>query len=211
MAPSSPFFAHPALEEEAGERLYNFALLDQIAALQWVQENIHAFGGDAANVTLFGESAGARSVLSLMASPKAKGLFHKAIIQSGYTLPDLPREKALEKGRLLAEHFALPQASAEELRAIPAEAFWSLTAPLNTGPAPIVGDAVLPQPMLETFFAGRQHPMPVMIGSNSDEASVMAVFGVDIAGQIQKLRRERRLGLGLIKLLYPGVKGDEAL
>ncbi len=92
------FFAHPALEEEAGERLYNFALLDQIAALQWVQENIHAFGGDAANVTLFGESAGARSVLSLMASPKAKGLFHKAIIQSGYTLPDLPREKALEKG-----------------------------------------------------------------------------------------------------------------
>ena len=71
------FFAHPALEEEAGERLYNFALLDQIAALQWVQENIHAFGGDAANVTLFGESAGARSVLSLMASPKAKGLFHK--------------------------------------------------------------------------------------------------------------------------------------
>jgi para-nitrobenzyl esterase len=148
------FFAHPALEEEAGERLYNFALLDQIAALQWVQENIHAFGGDAANVTLFGESAGARSVLSLMASPKAKGLFHKAIIQSGYTLPDLPREKALEKGRLLAEHFALPQASAEELRAIPAEAFWSLTAPLNTGPAPIVGDAVLPQPMLETFLPG---------------------------------------------------------
>lgn len=205
------FFAHPALEEEAGERLYNFALLDQIAALQWVQENIHAFGGDAANVTLFGESAGARSVLSLMASPKAKGLFHKAIIQSGYTLPDLPREKALEKGRLLAEHFALPQASAEQLRAIPAEAFWSLSAPLNIGPAPIAGDIVLPQPMLETFFAGRQHPMPVIIGSNSDEASVMAVFGVDIAGQIQKLRRERRLGLGLIKLLYPGVKGDEAL
>ena len=205
------FFAHPALEEEEGERIYNFALLDQIAALQWVQENIHAFGGDAANVTLFGESAGARSVLSLMVSPKSRGLFHKAIIQSGYTLPDLPREKALAKGQLIAEHFALPQASAEQLRAIPAEAFWSLTAPLTIGPAPIVGDTVLPQPMLETFFSGRQHPLPVMIGSNSDEASVMAVFGVDIAGQIQKLRRERRLGLGLIKLLYPSVKGDEAL
>lgn len=69
------FFAHPALEGEDGERIYNFALLDQIAALQWVQENIHAFGGDAANVTLFGESAGARSVLSLMVSPKSRGLF----------------------------------------------------------------------------------------------------------------------------------------
>jgi para-nitrobenzyl esterase len=87
-----------------------------------------------------------------MVSPKSRGLFHKAIIQSGYTLPDLPREKALEKGRLLAEHFSLPQASAAQLRAIPAEAFWSLTAPLNTGPAPIVGDAVLPQPMLEAFL-----------------------------------------------------------
>ncbi len=53
--------------------------------------------------------------------------------------------------------------------------------------------------------------MPVLVGSNSDEASVMAVFGVDLAGEIQKLRRERRLGLGLIKLLYPGVKGDEEL
>lgn len=57
--------------------------------------------------------------------------------------------------------------------------------------------------MLETFFAAKQHPIPVMIGSNSDEASVLAVFGVDIAGQIQKMRRERRVGLGLIRLLYP--------
>lgn len=65
--------------------------------------------------------------------------------------------------------------------------------------------------MLETFFAAQQHPMPVIVGSNSDEASVLAVFGIDIAGQIQKLRRERRVGLGLIRLLYNGVKGDEAL
>jgi len=65
--------------------------------------------------------------------------------------------------------------------------------------------------MLDTFFAARHHPMPIMVGSNSDEASVMAVFGIDLAGQIQKLRRERRLGLGLIKLLYPGVKDDTEL
>ncbi|KFC10320.1 putative esterase [Trabulsiella guamensis ATCC 49490] len=205
------FFAHPALEGEEPERVYNFALLDQIAALKWVQENIHAFGGDASNITLFGESAGARSVLSLMASPKAVGLFHKAIIQSGYTLADTPREKALEKGEQIAAHFGLQNATADELRRIPADVFWPLAAPLNIGPAPIVGDAVLPQPMLEVFFAGKQHPMPVIVGSNSDEASVMEVFGVDLAEQIQKLRRERRLGLGLIKLLYPGVKGDVEL
>ncbi|UQQ17740.1 carboxylesterase family protein [Salmonella sp. WGH-01] len=67
------FFAHPALEGEGAECIHNFALLDQIAALRWVQDNIAAFGGDTQNVTLFGESAGARSVLSLMASPLAKG------------------------------------------------------------------------------------------------------------------------------------------
>ena len=81
---------------------------------RWIRKG--AFGGDAANVTLFGESAGARSVLSLMASPKAKGLFHKAIIQSGYTLPDLPRETALARGQRLAEHLHLPNATAERLR-----------------------------------------------------------------------------------------------
>lgn len=79
--------------------VHNFALLDQIAALEWVRDNIAAFGGNPENVTLFGESAGARSVLSLLASPLAKGLFHKAIVQSGYTLPDTPREQALRKGK----------------------------------------------------------------------------------------------------------------
>ncbi|WP_179127172.1 carboxylesterase family protein, partial [Salmonella enterica] len=109
------FFAHPALEGEEAECIHNFALLDQIAALRWVQDNIAAFGGDTQNVTLFGESAGARSVLSLMASPLAKGLFHKAIIQSGYTLPDTPREVALKKGVALAEHLGLAHATAEQL------------------------------------------------------------------------------------------------
>lgn len=205
------FFAHPALQGEDGETLCNFGLLDQIAALRWVQENIHGFGGDANNVTLFGESAGGRSVMSLMASPLAKGLFHKAIIQSSYTLADTPLERALEKGVAIADHFGLADASAEQLRAIPAQAFWPLTPPLKIAPAPIAGDSVLPKPALDVFFNATQHPMPVIVGSNSDEASVMAEFGVDLAGQIEKLRREQRFGLGMIKLLYPGVKGDREL
>lgn len=203
------FFAHPALDE--GEPVHNFALLDQIAALRWVRENIAAFGGDRDNVTLFGESAGARSVLSLLASPLAKGLFHKACVQSGYTLPDTPREKALQKGVALAAHLGLENASAQQLRALPADAFWPLAAPHTIAPTPISGDSVLPQPMLETFFAARQHPMPVLIGSNSDEASVLAWFGVSLEAQIARLRRERRLGLGLIRLLYPGVRDDREL
>ncbi|MDF7680931.1 carboxylesterase/lipase family protein [Enterobacteriaceae bacterium ESL0689] len=205
------FFAHPALEGEEGERIYNFALLDQIAALQWVRDNIAAFGGDPANITLFGESAGARSVLSLMASPKSAGLFHKAIIQSSYTLPDTPREKALQKGQQLAAFFSLPDASAQQLRAIPAASLWSLPAPFTLDPTPISGDAVLPQETLTTFLAGRQQAMPVMVGSNSDESSVMSLFGVDIAEKIGQLRRNAPLALALIKLLYPGANGDEAL
>jgi para-nitrobenzyl esterase len=206
------FFAHPSLAGEDPEGpLANFALLDQIAALEWVRDNIGAFGGDPQNITLFGESAGGRSVLSLMVSPLSAGLFHKAIAQSAYTLADEPFSEAMARSEAVARHLGLENASAAQLRALPADAFWPLTGPLGTGPVPICGDRVLPQPMLESLMAGRQHPMPLMIGSNSDEASVMGVFGVDLAQQIQRMRRDHRLGLALIRMLYPGVRGDEAL
>ncbi|WP_455819830.1 carboxylesterase/lipase family protein [Pseudomonas cerasi] len=207
------FFAHPALDSEYadGEVVNNFALLDQIAALQWVQRNIRSFGGNPKNVTLMGESSGARSVLALYASPLARGLFHKGIVQSAYGVPDVSRADALKKGEALARHFNLPHASAEQLRALPAESFWPLDRALSIGPVAIHGDMVLPQPMLGVFAAAKQQRLPLMIGSNSDEASVLAYFGVDAAKVIADMRRKHPLALRLIKLLYKDVWDDDEL
>lgn len=199
------FFAHPAMEHEQATTgpLHNFALLDQIAALQWVQQHIHAFGGDAGNVTLFGESSGARSVLSLCCSPLSAGLFHKGIVQSAYSLPDVTRPAALEKGVKVASCLGVPaDASMEQLRALPADAFWSLDNSYGLGPVAIAGDAVLPAPVLETFMAGRHHRLPLMAGSNSDEASVLEYFGVDAATVVDRLRRQNRLSYRLLKWIY---------
>ena len=88
------FFAHPALDQENHGQAINFGLLDQVAALKWVRQNIGALGGDPNNVTIFGESAGGQSVLALFASPLARGLFNKGIAESAYGLPSHPRDKA---------------------------------------------------------------------------------------------------------------------
>ncbi|MEA1064977.1 carboxylesterase/lipase family protein [Erwinia sp. HR93] len=207
------FFAHPALQgEDISGETWNFGLLDQIAALYWVRKNIARFGGDPRNVTLFGESAGGRSVLSLLASPLGRGLFDKAIVQSAYTLEDESAEKAQARCMAAVRHLGAGiDSDAATLRKLPADALCAAGMPFTMGPVPICGDRVLPQSMMRCFMAARQHPVPVMIGSNSDEASVMNFFGIDLAQQIQRMRRERRLGLGLIRMLYPGVRNDAEL
>jgi para-nitrobenzyl esterase len=203
------FFAHPALEKEAPGGPANFGLLDQIAALAWVQQNIAAFGGNPENVTIFGQSAGAKSVLALVASPLARGLFHKGIAHSSYILPDNSRAKAVEIGIKVSQALGVSAAAtAADLRAVPAGKFAALEGQgLSNAPVPIAGDPVLPQSIQATFAAGREAPVPLMLGDTSDDTSVVAAFGVDPAAVL------KRLGAAgfLVRALYPGVRDDSEL
>jgi para-nitrobenzyl esterase len=153
------FFAHPALRGDVA----NFGLLDQVAALQWVRDHIAAFGGDAGNVTLFGGSAGGMSVNALMASPRAEGLFDRAITQSG-----LGREEpqTLAAARRSA---GLRGATLAELRDLDAETV--MRAPLNafTGDVPLVDAGVLPAPVADVFAAGDEADVPYLIGTTDLE------------------------------------------
>lgn len=204
------FFAHPALERESPGGPANFGLLDQIAALRWVQNNIQQFGGDPRNVTILGQSAGAKSVMALLASPLARGLFHKGIAMSSYALPDATRAKATEVGTKVTTALGLPgaDASMEQLRAVAAEKFSQLRGQeLSLSPAPIAGDAVLPQSIEDTFAAGKEAPVPLILGNTSDDASVIVAFGVDPGEVIKKLGAS---GI-FVKALYPGVRDQAEL
>jgi para-nitrobenzyl esterase len=198
------FFAHPALNKGASEVHYNFGLLDQVAALKWVKQNIGQFGGDANNVTLMGQSAGGKSVLWHFASPLSRGLFHKGIAQSVYILPDASLEKAREVAIKIASATGLDgaDASIESLRKVEPEAFFEIADKgAAIGPVGIVGDAMLPRSIADTFRAGDEARLSLIIGNTSDDSSVIAAFGVSPSDIMKKIGA---LGFGL-KLLYPRV------
>jgi para-nitrobenzyl esterase len=178
--------------------------------LKWVRKNIAAFGGDPDNVTIFGQSAGAESVLALYASPLARGLFHKGIAQSPYGIPGHTPQKARTVGIAVATAVGAngANASAAQLRAIPAEKFGSLEAPeLTLSPAFISGDAALPVAILESFQKKNEAALPLIIGNNSNEATVATAFGVDPSKVIQGFGKAKIF----IKPLYPKVSGDADL
>jgi len=170
------FFAHPALTKAApaGEPIANYAIMDQIAALKWVRRNISRFGGDPANVTIFGESAGGQDVLTLMASPAARGLFNKATVQSGGGWGQPPSlAEAEAHGAATAAALGLPVgASADQLRAIPTADLVKASqgAP---GVSPILDGRIVTESIAQAFAKGEQAPVPLIIGANSDEASLL--------------------------------------
>ena len=170
-------FPHPALTEPSA----NFGLLDQIAALGWVQRNIAAFGGYPDNVTAFGESAGGASVAYLMAAPAARGLIAKAIIQSGaLDLPEVSRDVVAEQ--MAAAMEGLPHASAAELRSVPAAMLLQIPLP-RTATMPYVDGVVVPMKMTEAFRQGAFARVPMLIGTNSFEAGF---FGPAWYGTVQQ-------------------------
>jgi para-nitrobenzyl esterase len=176
------FFAHPALTREASanQPLYNYGLMDQIAALKWVKRNIRAFGGDPANVTVFGESAGGADVLDLMVTPSARGLFRRAIVQSGggWSAPVTLAQREVQ-GAVFATRLGLPGASATtaQLRALPAEAL--IASAEVTGPA--VDGRLMRESATQAFARRDADPVPLIMGSNSNEASLMGALGLNSA------------------------------
>lgn len=168
-------WAHPALSAEKGNGPNaNHALMDAIAALRWVKENAESFGGDPDNVTLFGESAGATMTANLVTSPLAEGLFDKAIFQSTGSLPTpgTPLVQAEARGEASAKALGLPDATAAQLRALPAERFLSDRA-AAFGLRTIIDGVVKPASIMETFEAGREHDVLLMLGTNSDEGRLV--------------------------------------
>jgi para-nitrobenzyl esterase len=220
------FLAHPALSQESADKVSgNYGLLDQVEGLRWVKRNIAAFGGDPDRVAIFGESAGGVSVLCLMAAPQAKGLFQAAIAQS--PVMNLPRlrqapaggESAEQAGRRIIAACGLDaQADAAQMRRLdvktllkggPSEGLPGGPVRLRPRPlraGPVIDGHVLPDDPNALFAAGREHPVPLIIGNTREEMAIMllgARMPADEAAYQKKLADEFGEQAGPLAKAYP--------
>ncbi|GAA5043809.1 carboxylesterase/lipase family protein [Nocardia callitridis] len=197
----------------------NLGLRDQVAALEWVRANIAAFGGDPGNVTIFGESAGANAVLTLLATPAAKGLFHQAISQSAPADWSLTADDARAFAHRCVERLgATPDTAAAVLRTAPGKEIGravdrAVGAVLREHPGrftavPVVDGDYLPRAPLEAIIDGTAHSVPLIIGTNRDEGTLFSRFEDSLPTTADRLRKAlARSGENLesrVAAAYPG-------
>jgi para-nitrobenzyl esterase len=196
------FLAHPDLQD-AGEVGANFGLLDQIAALEWVREHASALGGDPGIVTLFGESAGAMSFGALLGAPAARGLFHRAILQSGAAHNVSSRANGLHVAELFRAAIGQPDAPVEVLRTLPVDAILAAQGQVidqgwrqieGLAFQPTVDGAVLPRAARDAIGAGDARDVALLVGTNLDEWRLFALTDpklrtMDEAGLLRRLVR----------------------